>query len=125
MPHVATFGFKYNGKVLIPGQVLKDLDGVIGDTPLVSLRYLVSVSKEEAKNSIQCDDCARLFLTLRHKDEHKRQDWCIDEDGKPLSMSVLMDRVSMNRTDKSIIENLPAKKREELLGTLPPMIHSS
>ena len=124
MPHVATFGFKYNGRVLIPGEVLKDLDGVVGDTPLVTLRYLVSVSKEDAKNSIQCDDCGRLFLHLRHKDDHKRQGWCMDENGKPLPMEVLMERVSMNRTDKGVIANLPAAKRAELLDTLPPVIHT-
>ncbi len=122
MPHVATFGFKYNGRILIPGEVLRDLDGVVGDTPLVTLRYLVSVSNKDVENSIQCDDCGRIFLTLGHKDTHKRQSWCMDEDGKPLEMSVLLGRVGLSRTDTKIIDNLPAAKREELLGTLPPMI---
>lgn len=124
MPHVATFGFKYNGRILIPGEVLRDLDGVVGDTPLVTLRYLVPVSNKDVENSIPCDDCGRIFLTVGHKDNHKRQSWCMDEDGKPLEMSVLLNRVGLSRSDKKIIENLPAAKRAELLETLPPMIHT-
>ena len=120
--YVASFGFKYNHRILIPGEVLKDLDGVVGDSPLVTLRYLLPVSTSELSHCIRCDDCNRLFLTLRHKDEHRRRSWCMDDDGKPLAVDVLLGRVGLSRTDEGVIQNLPDAKRKELLGTLPPQV---
>ncbi|KKK47188.1 hypothetical protein LCGC14_3157710, partial [marine sediment metagenome] len=58
----------------------------------------------------------------RHKDEHRRQSWCMDEDGKPLEVDVLLGRVGLSRTDEGVIQNLPDAKRKELMGTLPPQI---
>ncbi len=123
--YVAAFGFKYNRRVLISGEVLKDLDGVVGDSPLLALRYLVEISTSDLAHCIKCDDCNRLFLTLRHKDEHRRNRWCLDDEGKLLEVAVLLGRVGLNRTDESVIQNLPDSKRKELLGTLPPQVYSS
>jgi len=122
--YVAAFGFKYNRRILIPGEVLKDLDGVVGDSPLITLRYLVEISTSDAEHCIRCDDCNRLFLTLRHKDEHRRLNCCLDYDGKLIENDVLLGRVGLNRTDESVIQNLPDAKRKELLGNLPPQVYS-
>lgn len=121
-PYVSSFGFKYNGKILISGEVLENLDGVIGDGPLVDLRYLIPISESDLKNCIRCDDCGRLFLTVRHKDEHRRLMLCMDEDGKLLENDVLLGRVGLSRTDASIIQNLPEAKRKELQGSLTPQV---
>lgn len=122
--YVASFGFKYNRRVLLPGEVLKDLDGVVGDSPLITLRYLVEISKSDLDHCIKCDDCNRLFLTLRHKDEHRRLNCCLDDNGRLVEVDVLLGRVGLSRTDESVIQNLPDAKRKELLGNLPPQVYS-
>lgn len=122
--YVSSFGFKYNRRVLLPGEVLKDLDGVSGDSPLTLLRYLVEISKSDLDHCIKCDDCNRLFLTLRHKDEHRRLNCCLDDNGRLVEIDVLLGRVGLSRTDESVIQNLPDAKRKELLGNLPPQVYS-
>ena len=112
--YVAAFPFKYCGQVLLNGQVLKRLDGAIGDSSLTSLQYLREVSKSTLKEVVKCDDCSRDFISVRHLHDHRRRELCIDGDGKPLSTEVVMKRAKTLRTDISVISALPENKRKEL-----------
>lgn len=114
--HVASFPFKYCGKILLNGQVVRKLHGVIGDGPLTSLQYLREFSEEDLKDAIKCDDCGREFFAVRHLHDHRRRELCIDRDGKLLSDSTVMDRALRYRTDKSVISSLPDEKRKQLEG---------
>ena len=112
--YVASFPFKYCGKALLSGQVLKRLDGVTGDASLTSLQYLREASKSMLKEVVKCDDCGREFISVRHLHDHRRRELCIDEDGKLLPTETVIKKAKSLRTDASVISALPEEKRKEL-----------
>ena len=112
--YVASFPFKYCGQALLSGQVLKRLDGVIGDSSLTSLQYLREASKSTLKEVVKCDDCSRDFISVRHLHDHRRRELCIDGDGKPLTTEAVMKKAKALRTDIAVISALPEDKRKEL-----------
>ena len=112
--YVASFPFKYCEQALLSGQVLKRLNGVAGDHALTSLQYLREISKSALKEVVNCDDCGREFISVRHLHDHRRRALCIDEDGKLLPTEAVMRKAKELRTDASVIAALPEDKRKEL-----------
>lgn len=114
--YAASFPFKYCGKALLSGQVLRSLDGVAGDRPLTDLNYLREISDIKLKDAITCDDCGREFIDTRHLHDHRRRSLCLDDNGELLSVGETMSRAKRYRTDRAVIASLPDDKRKELEG---------
>ena len=114
--YVASFPFKYCGRVLLSGQVLRNLDGAVGDHSLTGLQYLRETSKAVVKEAVKCDDCGREFISVRHLHDHRRRVLCLDEDGKLLPTASVLKRARDLRTDSAVISALPEDKRKELTG---------
>ena len=114
--YVASFPFKYCGQALLSGQVLKGLDGAVGDASLTGLQYLREASKSTLKDAVKCDDCGRDFVSVRHLHDHRRRELCLDKDGSILPTETVIERAKRLRTDQSVISALPEDKRKELGG---------
>lgn len=110
------FPFKYCGEILLQGQVVRKVKGVIGDKALLDLNYFRQIDDSELDDIIKCDGCGREFLALRYISGHREKRLCTDDSGEVLEPSVLMDRAVRGRTDKTIMDALPDTKRRELDG---------
>ena len=120
MAFVASFGFKYCGRIVLPGQVLRKLDGVTGDPSLITARYFVQF--ENTDKVIHCDGCNRDFYEAHQLEDHRRQNLCLDRDGKLIPDAELLEKTGLSRTDAQVVRNLPEGKRREMLGELPAMV---
>ena len=104
--YVAMFSFRYDGRPLLRGEVIKELAAVRNDQLLTDLNYFRELSSSDCKRIRHCEDCSKDFVNDASLYAHRRRKLC------GASADEISDKSQMR--DRDVIANLPEARRKEI-----------